>query len=307
MRSVAKWPSCSVNLSPSSCGSVGTCCQSSNFKQHMWRYWCQCTGPGPSSDFAIKLFQFAAPPARETKRASKIKKRICTLSLWNASNDCKEPDGKPTGNTSDHVKGLLTAWLSQSSCRSMLQSFARNMPLVRGEHMDYGRTRWASEPKKQTRTYGPISSQRWMSHARFARLREYPGPWPQGPPSQSKHSSHHVSGSFPQYLLHLQHIAAYFASSSLACTLRPIPLWRSTSPERSPWCRCEWQQLASFRNRKAKSPGWTNSTTPTPHWVFLLWTTKCNPFPGIAPLPSPPIQQQIYRTVLIAQQQDHTE
>ena len=121
---------------------------------------------------------------------------------------------------------------------------------------------------------------------------------------------HHVSNSFPQYFYgttHLQHIAAYFTSSALTGTLRPIPLWRSTNPERSPWCRCEWQQLGSFRNRKAKSLGWTNSTTPSPHWVFLLWTTKCNPLRHIAPLPSPPIQQQIYRTVLIGQQQDHTK
>ena len=88
--------------------------------------------PGPSSDFVIRLLVFAAPPVHETKKDKKIKSK--SAHCHSGMHEVLQV----------HVAILCDKHASYS---------------VKDEQMDYGRARWASEPKKQTRTSCPISSQ----------------------------------------------------------------------------------------------------------------------------------------------------
>ena len=114
-----------------------------------------------------------------------------------------------------------------------------------------------------------------MSHARFARLREYPGPWPQGPPSQSKHSAFpntfmapHIS-SILQHTLPLPPSPAPFAPSHYdgAQTLN-VQLgvdangnsWLALGTERQK----SWENKIHYPNSSLSFPSLDNKMQPLP-------------------------------------------
>ena len=114
---------------------------------------------------------------------------------------------------------------------------------------------------------------------------------------------HHVSGSFPQYFYAPRVCTILQHTSLLPPSPAPFTPSYYDGANGNSWLALETERQGECVLKVL------GEQEPVPHRLteLLHWTTTCNPLPCRPPFASRPIQQCIYRTVLIGYQQDHTE